>query len=95
MIYKHIGESNMGIKDEDVIQFSIAESRVITTFDSDFGELIFKESFKALGIIFFRWKEFKPKEPGEYLDNLIKSGKLEFEGYLTVIDHQQIRQRRI
>jgi len=41
------------------------------------------------------WKEFKPVEPGEYLHKLISAGELSFEGYLTVIDNRQIRQRKI
>lgn len=92
---KHIGESDTGIKDEDVIQLSIEEGRVITTFDSDFGELIFKHSLKPVGVIYFRWKDFMPQEPGEYLHELFKSGEMDFEGYLTVIDRRQIRQRKI
>ena len=92
---KHIGELDMGINDEEVIQLSIDEGRVITTFDSDFGELIFKHSLKAIGVIYFRWKEFKPREPCEYLHELLQEGALKFEGYLTVIDHRQIRQRKI
>ena len=42
---KHVGESDAGIADEEVIKLSIKEDRVITTFDNDFGELIFKHSY--------------------------------------------------
>ncbi len=92
---KHIGASNVGITDEEVIQLSIDEGRIVTTFDSDFGELIFKKSMLSVGVIYFRWKEFKPREPGEYLHQLLQESKIEFEGYLTVISRRQIRQRRI
>jgi len=94
-LLKHIGASNVGIKDKEVIQLSIDEGRIITTFDSDFGELIFKKSMSPIGVIYFRWKEFKPREPGEYLHQLIQEGKIGFEGYLTVISRRQIRQRII
>lgn len=92
---KHIAVDHAGIKDYEVIDITIKEDRVIETFDSDFGELIFKMDFELKGVIFFRWKEFAPKAPGEYLHQLITSETIQFEGYLTVIDEQKIRQRKI
>ena len=93
---KHIvSEGLSSIKDHEVIGFAIREERVIVTFDSDFGELIFKLNYKPKGVIYFRWKDFKPKEPGEYLIRLIESEKVNFEGYLTVINRNKVRQRRI
>ncbi len=32
---EHIGETNMGITDEEVMEFAIREDRIIITFDSD------------------------------------------------------------
>lgn len=92
---KHVSESDRGITDEEVVKLSVDEQRVIATFDSDFGELIFKHSYKPIGVIYFRWREFRPLEPGEYLHKLLEEGIVKFSGYLTVIDEQQIRQRKI
>lgn len=92
---KHVGESDMGIDDPEALKLSIEEERVIATFDSDFGELIFKYSYKPVGVIYFCWREFRPLEPGVYLQKLLEEGTVNFAGYLTVIDEQQIRQRKI
>ncbi|MEN0051388.1 MAG: DUF5615 family PIN-like protein [Bacteroidota bacterium] len=92
---KHIAVDHASIKDHEVIDIAIKEDKIIVTFDSDFGGLIFKMGFQPKGVIFFRWKEFMPKAPGEYLHQLIISETIQFEGYLTVIDEQKIRQRKI
>ncbi|MEM1214408.1 MAG: DUF5615 family PIN-like protein [Bacteroidota bacterium] len=93
---KHItSEGLASISDKKVIDFAIEENRVIITFDSDFGELIFRLDYKPTGVIYFRWKAFRPNEPGEYLLELIEEKQVEFIGYLTVIDRNKIRQRKI
>jgi len=92
---KHILHDRSGIKDKEVIEIAISEGRVLITLDSDFGELVFRYGHKPLGIIFFRWKEFRPIEPGQYLHKLVENKSIEFIGYFTVIDENQIRQRKI
>ncbi|MEM8525387.1 MAG: DUF5615 family PIN-like protein [Bacteroidota bacterium] len=92
---KHIAVDHASIKDYEVINIAIEEERIILTFDSDFGELIFKLGFSPKGVVFFRWKDFKPRSPGEYLHELIVSNTIQLKGYLTVIDEQKIRQRKI
>ena len=58
----HINEEGLTSSiDEDIVTISIAQDRVILTFDSDFGELIFKLNYQPTGVVFFRWRRFKPK----------------------------------
>lgn len=92
---KHIQVDNASISDHEVIKIAIDENRIIITFDSDFGELVFKTGYKPRGIIFFRWREFRPSEPGRYLHQLIQNQSINLDGYFTVIDENQIRQRKI
>jgi predicted nuclease of predicted toxin-antitoxin system len=40
----------MGISDEEVIELSIRQNRIIITFDSDYGELVFKHGYKPKGV---------------------------------------------
>ena len=91
----HVGIENPSIEDNEVIEQSIEEQRVIITFDSDFGELVFKIGLKPIGVIYFRWIEFTPDYPGKYLLELLNSHSIEIIGYFTVIDENQIRQRKI
>ncbi|MGB3798591.1 MAG: DUF5615 family PIN-like protein [Lewinella sp.] len=92
----HITDSGYAsIKDEDVIRVSVKERRIIVTFDSDFGELIFKSGYKPIGVVFFRWKSFRPSDPGVFLADLLERKTLDLPNMLTVIDDQKIRQRKI
>ena len=92
----HITDSGYAsIKDEAVIELSVKENRIIVTFDSDFGELIFKSGYKPIGVIFFRWKSFRPLDPGEYLETLLGQKEIVFQSMLTVIDDHKVRQRII
>jgi predicted nuclease of predicted toxin-antitoxin system len=49
---KHIGVENAGISDEEVMNFSVREGRIIVTFDSDYGELVYKNGYKPAGVIY-------------------------------------------
>lgn len=92
---KHVSEGHAGITDEEVIEFSKKESRVIITFDSDYGELVFKKGLKPEGVIYLRMKSFNPTSPEELILSLLKDSVISFESKFTVVDENQIRQRDI
>lgn len=92
---KYIGTFSPGITDTEVMNLAITEKRTILTFDRDYGELIFKKSFRPeKGVIYLRWSEFQPSQPGEYLADLFNLNTLEFDKKLTVISENTIRQRK-
>jgi len=92
---KAIGNEFAGILDIDVIEFANIEKRTIITFDSDYGELIFKHGYRPnAGVIYLRWSSFSPNDPGEYLIKLFNSQSIQYEGMMTVIGEQNIRQRK-
>ena len=62
---KHIVDEGLAsILDERVLELAITERRIIITFDSDFGELIFRDGYRPEGVVFFRWKSSTPAQPG-------------------------------
>src|ERR1043166_9517212 len=82
---KAIGVDNPSIKDSVVIEIAIEEERTILTFDRDYGELIFKYSYKpAQGVIYLRLDEFEPEEPGKLIESLINEKQIDFTFALTV-----------
>jgi predicted nuclease of predicted toxin-antitoxin system len=90
-----VGQDFAGILDSEVIELAMNENRTIITFDRDYGELIFKRGYKPLaGVIYLRWENFQPNEPGEYLIELFHSKDIQFESMLTVIGIDHIRQRK-
>jgi len=92
---KSIGNDFSGITDEEVMEIAIAENRLILTFDSDYGELIYKFGYKPpAGIVYLRLSEYSPEYPGYIIHNILSKMKLDFDFRLTVIDQNGIRQRK-
>jgi len=88
-------ESFPGVSDKAVMQYAHNEKRVIVTFDSDYGELVFRHKLPLpLGVLYLRFIPLTPDEPAEYIINLINKG-VELEGKFTTADKNQIRQRSI
>jgi predicted nuclease of predicted toxin-antitoxin system len=90
-----VGAEFAGITDREVMEIAIREERTIVTFDRHYGELIFRHGHRpASGVIYLRWKQFGPEDPGRYLAGLLVSTGIDFSHALTVIDQDSIRQRR-
>ena len=50
-----------GMRDERVLATAVAESRILVTFDKDFGELAFKSHLpSSCGIVLFRIRKQSP-----------------------------------
>ena len=93
---KSIGLDNPSITDQQVMQIAIRENRIIVTYDSDYGELIFKLGYRPeAGVIFIRIQPNSPVDAARIVEKLIKDGgKITFKRTLTVIDTNGIRQRK-
>ncbi|MEZ4934660.1 MAG: DUF5615 family PIN-like protein [Saprospiraceae bacterium] len=91
----HVGVEYPSIKDEEVMLKAWDDSRLIITFDSDYGDLVFVKGLNAKGIIYLRFKSFDPLFPGIYLQELFTESQYILDGYFTVIDEHKIRQRKL
>jgi predicted nuclease of predicted toxin-antitoxin system len=92
---KVVGVEFAGITDREVMEIAIQEERTIVTFDRHYGELIFRQGYRPpSGVIYLRWRQFGPEDPGRYLAEFLASSKIDFSHALTVIDQDSIRQRR-
>ena len=89
-----VGHGFLGFLDHEVMELAIEHKRTIVTFDRDYGELIFKKGYRPeAGVIYLRWKTFRPEDPGLFLVDLFRSGNISFENKLTVISEESIRQK--
>ncbi len=91
---KSIQEDNQGISDEEVIEIASRLNLIILTFDSDYGELIFryaKENPPA--VVFFRDKGNAPEFAAISLISLLSSQEIVLSNSFTVIEANNIRQR--
>lgn len=83
-----------GVADKVILARAAEESRIVLTFDRDFGELVFRLRLPPpSGVVYFRFDPITPTEPAEYLLRLIAQGDLELERHFTVADRKQVRQR--
>jgi predicted nuclease of predicted toxin-antitoxin system len=61
--------------------------RTIITYDSDYGELIFKHGYKPkAGVTFIKQQPTEPLETAKIIDRLSSNSNLTFERTLTVVD---------
>jgi predicted nuclease of predicted toxin-antitoxin system len=91
---KHIGIDNPSVEDQNVIAVAIDQNRIILTFDSDFGELVFRYGFLPPGVIYFRLTGFTPTHPAFVLTKLPET-EYSFDGFFTIVGNDSIRQRLI
>ena len=90
-----ICEDRPGITDSEVIQIAIKEQLIILTFDKDYGELIFRSGvINPPAVVFFRYKGLSPSEAGVLLLQIIAEKSIELDGVFTVVEKNNVRQRK-
>ena len=90
---KSVAREMPGSKDIEVLQCAHNESRIILTFDRDYGELIYKHQIACpAGVIYFRFDPTTPEEPAELILQAIEQGIPVLDRF-TVIERDSIRQR--
>ena len=88
-----IRESAPGLSDNEVLARARAESRLLLTFDKEFGELAFRHGAKASqGIILFRISMPSPALTAEKVAAVLDSRK-DWKNKFTVVDNRTVRMR--
>lgn len=89
-------EDSPGVEDMEVMARAVVERLVVLTFDRDYGELIFHRRLPVpLGVIHLRFVSATPEEAGHRLLALLGDDTMPIEGNYTVLDQNQIRQRKL
>lgn len=82
-----------GSKDENLLAWAVRESRVVLTFDKDFGELAWRVGLPASsGIVLFRL----PMPPAAGVGAILAARigeRTDWAGHFTVIEPGRIRMR--
>ena len=91
---KSIQEECPGITDNEVMKIASEKNLIILTFDSDYGELIFKYAKEnPPAVVFFREKGNTPYFAGNSLISLLKNKNINLSNAFTVIEANSVRQR--
>jgi predicted nuclease of predicted toxin-antitoxin system len=93
-IIKSIQEDSPGISDPEVMKIAKDLNLIILTFDSDYGELIFKYSNNnPPSVVYFREKGNNPEFAATSLISVLTNSNIILPGSFTVIESNNIRQR--
>ena len=82
-----------GISDQEVLSFATTEKRTLITFDTDFGELVFRLGVDApFGIILFRLTPDSPLTIAQTIVEVLES-RTDWTNCFSVADGDRIRTR--
>lgn len=88
-----VKESMRGAGDRDVLARAQDESRLVVTFDKDFGELAYRFGLPASsGVILFRLSGLDPETDKVRALAAMESG-IEWSGFFAVVGNDRIRVR--
>ena len=93
----HLREQDLQrLQDEEVLQKTIAENRILLTFDLDFSEIVALSGNQRVGVVLFRLRNTRADHVMERLEKILaeSSDALEQGAVVTVEEHRH-RVRRL
>ncbi len=90
-----VGKEAPGISDPEVLSLAATEKRTLVTFDTDFGELVFRLRLNApFGVILLR---LLPNSPSNIAETIIKAleTQSDWTNLFSVVDEKHIRTRSL
>jgi len=92
MDVKYIAEIFPAYADIDVLALAVEEQRVLLTFDSDFGKLVFFHGRQPPpAIVYFRFELLSATEPAEVFLHLLENTTIELDGMMNVVTRTLVR----
>ena len=88
-----VGKVAPGIRDREVLSFATAQKRTLITFDTDFGELVFRLGIGApFGVILFRLPPDSPLGIAQSIVRALESQQ-DWMNRFSVVDENRVRMR--
>ena len=89
-----IKEFASSLSDETVLETANAQNRILITFDTDFGELVFKRKLKAKGVILLKFVPKSSLHTLETITNLLAT-QTKIEDHFLIVKEKRIRVLRL
>lgn len=89
-----VAESFVGSSDDEILEIAKSKNAVILTYDTDFGELVFRFSLQSHGVILLRLHGLSLQEKTDKAISAIRDHETELENAFTVISEYSVRIRR-
>ena len=91
----YAAEESPRAEDADLLARAMREDRVLITFDTDFGDLVYLVGRPAsCGIVLFRIARVPAAERPGFIANVL-IGRADWPGHFSVIDEHNIRRRSL
>ena len=88
---KWVLEDNPFLSDEDILEISYKEKRILITNDKDFGELVYKDYRNTFSIILLRVEQNDVMVKIRIVENLVTKHKDKIENKFVVANKNKIR----
>lgn len=86
-------ESMRGRPDRDILATAVAETRILVTFDKDFGELAFRSALPmACGVVLFRMTGRGRNQDVQRVSDVLRS-RNDWAGSFWTVTEDRIRRR--
>ena len=80
-----------GMADTRLFEIAAADQRLLTTFDKDFGELVFRQGMPTpAGVVLFRIKMPSPSQAAHRIVSVL-CGRTDWCGHFSLVDDYRIR----
>ena len=89
-----VRESHIGAADDEILQIAVENRAVVLTYDTDFGELIFRFGLECHGVILLRVHGLSLAEKAQLTILAILEHEAEIENAFTVISENSVRIRK-
>ena len=88
-----IREARPGIPDTEVLTLAYAESRLLITFDKDFGDLVYRRGATAsTGVILLRIPQPSAAAAADRISRILAS-RTDWAGHYSVVNDTSVRMR--
>jgi predicted nuclease of predicted toxin-antitoxin system len=89
-----IAESEPGTTDHSVLAIAEAQTRLLITGDTDFGEIVFRQGRATAGILLLRLTGLPPERKASIVSEVLRKHLSEMKAAFSVIAPGQLRIRR-
>ncbi|MEN3000276.1 MAG: DUF5615 family PIN-like protein [Armatimonadota bacterium] len=90
-----VAERGAGLSDEEVLEWSEREGRVLLTADKDFGELVVRQERISTGVILIRLAGVPNNQKAQFVVQTVNQYGSQIRGHLVVIRRGRIRLRKL
>ena len=91
----HAERISPGLSDAEILQLAVDQNRIILTSDKDFGELVFRHGFPALGVILLRFDVATESERFDLFQKYWPVIETSVSGHFVVATNRRVKRTQL